>query len=149
MPGRLGTPLWSIRSRLQGFVLFRKAGSMNKRRLFTRGSTVLKLLLGAVPSQFYQRRSPYAAAAARAAAAGWDAIRLIEFSLLLLIVALQSVVAGAQPAPGGPRAVGVVRAEKQRITQSDEFVGRIQSIGRVTLVSRVSAFLEKRLFVEG
>ncbi|MBV8090433.1 MAG: efflux RND transporter periplasmic adaptor subunit [Alphaproteobacteria bacterium] len=72
-----------------------------------------------------------------------------KFSLLLLIVALQSAAAGAQPAPGGPPAVGIVRAGKQQITQSDEFVGRIQSIGRVALVARVSAFLEKRLFVEG
>jgi membrane fusion protein (multidrug efflux system) len=42
-----------------------------------------------------------------------------------------------------------MRAEHQQITQTDEFIGRIQSIGRVALVARVSAFLEKRLFVEG
>ena len=56
--------------------------------------------------------------------------------------------AGAQPA-SGPPAVGVVRAERQQITETDEFIGRIQSIGRVALVARVTAFLEKRLFVEG
>lgn len=55
----------------------------------------------------------------------------------------------AQPAPGGPPAVGVVRAERQQITQSDEFVGRIQAVGRVALVARVTAFLDKRQFVEG
>jgi membrane fusion protein (multidrug efflux system) len=55
----------------------------------------------------------------------------------------------AQPATAGPPAVGVVRAERQQITQTDEFIGRIQAIGRVALVARVSAFLEKRLFVEG
>jgi membrane fusion protein (multidrug efflux system) len=43
----------------------------------------------------------------------------------------------------------VVRAERQQITQTDQFIGRIQSIGRVALVARVTAFLEKRLFVEG
>ncbi|HKM71053.1 MAG TPA: efflux RND transporter periplasmic adaptor subunit [Stellaceae bacterium] len=43
----------------------------------------------------------------------------------------------------------MVRAERRQITQTDEFIGRIQSIGRVALVARVSAFLEKRLFVEG
>jgi len=122
---------------------------MHKCRIFTHGRTVLKLLLDAVPYQFYCRRSPDAGAAARAAAAAWDAIRFAEFSLLLLIVALQSVAAGAQPAPRGPPAVGVVRAERRQITQTDEFIGRIQSIGRVALVARVSAFLEKRLFVEG
>ena len=41
----------------------------------------------------------------------------------------------AQPAPGGPPAVGVVRAERQQITQTDEFIGRIQAVGRVALVA--------------
>src|SRR6516225_4915857 len=68
--------------------------------------------------------------------------------LLLLMVIVFPVSAGAQPAPGPP-AVGVVRAERQQITQTDEFIGRIQAIGRVALVARVTAFLEKRLFVEG
>jgi hypothetical protein len=49
----------------------------------------------------------------------------------------------------GPPAVDVVRAERQQITQTDEFVGRVQAVGRVTLVARVAAFLEKRFFVEG
>jgi len=73
----------------------------------------------------------------------------MKLVLLLLIFAVLPVAAGAQPAPGGPPAVGVVRAERQQITQTDEFIGRIQSIGRVALVARVTAFLEKRLFVEG
>jgi membrane fusion protein (multidrug efflux system) len=68
--------------------------------------------------------------------------------LLSLRLALLPLTALAQPAPGPP-AVGVVRAERQQITQTDEFIGRIQSIGRVALVARVTAFLEKRLFVEG
>jgi membrane fusion protein, multidrug efflux system len=67
-------------------------------------------------------------------------------ALILVLVPLSSL---AQPAPGGPPAVGVVRAERQQITETDEFIGRIQSVGRVALVARVSAFLEKRLFVEG
>jgi membrane fusion protein (multidrug efflux system) len=45
--------------------------------------------------------------------------------------------------------VGVVRAERQQITQSDEFIGRIQAVNRVALVARVTGFLEKREFVEG
>jgi membrane fusion protein (multidrug efflux system) len=68
---------------------------------------------------------------------------------LAVTLGLASVEAAAQPAPSGPPAVGVVRAERQQITQSDEFIGRIQAVGRVALVARVSAFLEKRLFVEG
>jgi membrane fusion protein (multidrug efflux system) len=73
----------------------------------------------------------------------------MKLLLLSLILAMLPVAAGAQPAPAGPPAVGVVRAERQQITQTDEFIGRIQSIGRVALVARVSAYLEKRLFVEG
>jgi membrane fusion protein (multidrug efflux system) len=70
---------------------------------------------------------------------------------LLLSSALGQLSTGAngQPVTGGPPAVGVTRAERQQITQTDEFIGRIQAVGRVALVARVSAFLEKRLFVEG
>jgi len=73
----------------------------------------------------------------------------MQVLLLPLILTVLPVSAGAQPASAGPPAVGVVRAERQQITQTDEFIGRIQSIGRVALVARVSAYLEKRLFVEG
>jgi len=69
--------------------------------------------------------------------------------LLIFALFLFSQRAVAQPAAGGPPAVGVVRAERQQITQSDEFIGRIQAVGRVALVARVTGFLEKRLFVEG
>ncbi len=69
--------------------------------------------------------------------------------LSVLVLALLSTGVGAQPAPAGPPAVGVVRAARQQITQTNEFVGRIQAVGRVALVARVSAFLQKRLFVEG
>jgi len=69
--------------------------------------------------------------------------------LPLVIFLMLPVESDAQSPPAGPPAVGVVRAERQQITQTDEFIGRIQSIGRVALVARVNAFLEKRLFVEG
>jgi membrane fusion protein (multidrug efflux system) len=69
--------------------------------------------------------------------------------LLTFLSGLLSAEAEAQPASGGPPAVGVVRAERQQMTQTDEFIGRIQAVGRVALVARVSAFLEQRLFDEG
>jgi membrane fusion protein (multidrug efflux system) len=69
--------------------------------------------------------------------------------VLALAVTLFTGRAEAQGAPGAPPAVGVVRAEQQQITQTDEFIGRIQAVNRVDLVARVTAFLEKRLFVEG
>lgn len=52
-------------------------------------------------------------------------------------------------APGGPPAVGVVTAEPASITESSEFIGRVQATGRVSLTARVTAFMEQRLFVEG
>jgi membrane fusion protein (multidrug efflux system) len=55
----------------------------------------------------------------------------------------------AQPAPGGPPAVGVVEAIKRPITETSEFLGRIQAVNQVNVVARVTAFLEKRLFEEG
>jgi membrane fusion protein (multidrug efflux system) len=59
-----------------------------------------------------------------------------------------TVVAHAQ-APGGPPSVGVVRVQQTAMTESSEFVGRVQSIDRVALTARVTAFLDERLFTEG
>lgn len=50
---------------------------------------------------------------------------------------------------GGPPAVTVVQVEQRAVTESAEFVGRIQSIDRVDLVARVTAFVQERLFTEG
>jgi len=66
-----------------------------------------------------------------------------------LLLALHSKEAMAQPAASAPPAVGVVRAERQQITETDEFIGRIQAVNRVALVARVTGFLEKRFFDEG
>src|SRR5712672_3716337 len=55
----------------------------------------------------------------------------------------------AQPAASGPPAVGVVEAIKRPITETSEFLGRIEGVNRVNVVARVTAFLEKRLFNEG
>jgi membrane fusion protein, multidrug efflux system len=68
---------------------------------------------------------------------------------LVLFLGLLSHTGAAQQPAGEPPAVGVARAERQEITQTNEFIGRIQAVGRVALVARVTAFLEKRLFVEG
>jgi membrane fusion protein (multidrug efflux system) len=54
-------------------------------------------------------------------------------------------------AQGGaaPPAVGVVKVAKQPITETSEFVGRVQAITRVDLVARVTAVIEKVNFTEG
>jgi membrane fusion protein (multidrug efflux system) len=54
-----------------------------------------------------------------------------------------------QAQAAGPPAVGVVTAERKPLTETNEFVGRIQAVKRVNLVARVTGFLEKRLFSEG
>jgi membrane fusion protein, multidrug efflux system len=56
--------------------------------------------------------------------------------------------ASAQQA-AGPPAVGVVEAVKRPFTESNEFLGRIEATNRVSVVARVTAFLDKRNFVEG
>src|SRR3984893_1079133 len=57
--------------------------------------------------------------------------------------------ARAQPAPSGPPAVGIVEAAKRPVTESSEFLGRVEAVNRLNVVARVTAFLEKRLFAEG
>jgi membrane fusion protein (multidrug efflux system) len=69
-------------------------------------------------------------------------------ALLAVLVLLGTAIATAQ-APSGPPAVGVVRAEKQAITETSEFIGRVQAVDRVVITARVTAFLEQRLFIEG
>ncbi|MBV9244436.1 MAG: efflux RND transporter periplasmic adaptor subunit [Methylobacteriaceae bacterium] len=55
----------------------------------------------------------------------------------------------AQTASPPPPAVGVVKAARQPVTESTEFVGRVQAISRVDLVARVTAFVEAVNFTEG
>jgi membrane fusion protein (multidrug efflux system) len=57
--------------------------------------------------------------------------------------------ANAQGGPPGPPAVGVMEAVKRPITESNEFLGRIEATNRVNVVARVTAFLERRDFVDG
>ncbi|MCP1538258.1 efflux RND transporter periplasmic adaptor subunit [Methylorubrum extorquens] len=55
----------------------------------------------------------------------------------------------AQAEPTGPPVVGIIAARKEPITQTEQFIGRIEAKQRVDIVARVTAFIEKRLFVEG
>ncbi len=57
--------------------------------------------------------------------------------------------ARAQGKPGGPPTVGVIRVELKPVTESNEFIGRIEAVGRVSIVARVTAYLEKVDFVDG
>src|SRR3954453_23256833 len=78
--------------------------------------------------------------------------RTARSSVLLLGLALAPIIAHsprAQPGAGAPPAVGVVEARRQAVTQTNEFNGHIEAINRVSIVPRVTAFLEKQLFTEG
>nr|WP_325008695.1 efflux RND transporter periplasmic adaptor subunit [Bradyrhizobium sp.] len=59
------------------------------------------------------------------------------------------VSAQAQQGPAAPPAVGVLEATKRPITESNQFLGRIEAVNRVNVVARVTAFLDKRVFNEG
>lgn len=53
-----------------------------------------------------------------------------------------------QPAPAAIP-VGTVAAEKRAITQSADFVGRIEAVNRVDVRARVTGYLEDVLFKDG
>jgi membrane fusion protein, multidrug efflux system len=77
-------------------------------------------------------------------------VLLLPTFLLLGVFLLTTAAALAQiPRAGGPPAVGVVHVQKSPITETSEFVGRIEATDRVALVARVTAFLDQRLFTEG
>jgi membrane fusion protein, multidrug efflux system len=69
--------------------------------------------------------------------------------VLTFLAALLLATPALAQRPGGAPAVGVVKVVAKPITQSSQFVGRIEAVDRVSLTARVTAFLEKRLFVEG
>ena len=52
-------------------------------------------------------------------------------------------------APATPPAVTVAAAALKSVTQAGTFVGRVQAVDTVNLVSRVEGFLQKRAFTEG
>ncbi len=72
-------------------------------------------------------------------------LRLVVGSLLLGTVPP----AAAQMPPAGPPEVGVSQVVPQAVTPSAEFVGRVQAVGRVAIVARVTAFLDRQFFTDG
>jgi membrane fusion protein, multidrug efflux system len=74
---------------------------------------------------------------------------LLFGAVFLAFTVLTASHAMAQPAASAPPAVGVVTVERQPMTDSYEFNGRIQPINSVNIVARVTAWLDKQLFAEG
>lgn len=57
--------------------------------------------------------------------------------------------AAAQQPGGAPPAVGVLPVASRAVTETNEFIGRVEATRRVELMARVTAFLQERLFQEG
>jgi membrane fusion protein (multidrug efflux system) len=75
--------------------------------------------------------------------------RMAGILLAGVLAAAAVSAANAQGGPAAPPAVGVMEAVKRPITESNEFLGRVEATNRVNIVARVTAFLEKRDFVDG
>ena len=73
----------------------------------------------------------------------------LSVRLIAALVLFAGAPALAQQPGAAPPAVGVVAATRQPITQSSDYIGRIQATNRVNLVARVAAYLEEVLFTEG
>lgn len=74
----------------------------------------------------------------------------LAFSRFALAASLLTAGHALAQAPGAPPpAVGVVKVQPAAIVESADFVGRVQAVDRVSLTTRVTAFLDQRLFTEG
>lgn len=73
------------------------------------------------------------------------AVTLIVASLIAAV----PVVAQQQPQQQQTVPVGTVYAERRPISQSRDFVGRVEAIDRVSVQARVTGYLEAILFTEG
>ena len=74
-------------------------------------------------------------------------VRLRVLAAVIFCVALHSVESRAQQAAAV--AVGTLPAELRPITQSTEYVGRVEAIEHVDIRARVTGFLQQVLFKEG
>ena len=74
----------------------------------------------------------------------WTAKAVVAALLVAVAAPVQ-----AQPGPGGPPVVGVAKVQTQSVTESSDFVGRVQATDRVDIVARVTAFIEQQPFTEG
>ncbi|WP_241667191.1 efflux RND transporter periplasmic adaptor subunit, partial [Muricoccus nepalensis] len=57
--------------------------------------------------------------------------------------------AQAQFGPQGPPAVGTQEAARRPVTESTEFVGRVEAVQRVDIAARITGFLQEVVFREG
>jgi membrane fusion protein, multidrug efflux system len=75
---------------------------------------------------------------------------LVLAALLATTASQLSVSTVSAQMPGGPPpAIGFIVAKKSPVTQTQQFIGRVEAINRVNLVARVTAQLEEAPFTEG
>jgi membrane fusion protein (multidrug efflux system) len=83
----------------------------------------------------------------------WDSATASAVRPLLLAAPLLALLGGtpalAQFGPQGPPAVGVQEATRRPVTESTEFVGRVEAVEKVDIIARITGFLQERLFQEG
>ncbi len=72
---------------------------------------------------------------------------MIRPVLALLLLSVPPAFAQAPNSP--PPVVGLAHVELRPVTESADYVGRIQAKDRVDITARISAYLETRLFIEG
>lgn len=76
-------------------------------------------------------------------------ITMLAATALAVLGASSIFYSASAQTPSAPPAVGIVEAVTRSMTESSEFSGRVQAIGRVDLMARVTGFLEKQAFTEG
>ncbi len=80
---------------------------------------------------------------------GFDLQRSLKtFGLLTILLVAATSGFGQGASPPAP-SVGVEKVQKTPVTESNEFIGRIEATNRVAVVARVTAFVEKVNFVDG
>src|SRR5215470_6641485 len=75
---------------------------------------------------------------------------IMRFALCSIVLAcgLALPAVGQQGQPAAIP-VGTIKAERKAITQTLDFVGRVEAVNRVQIQARVKGFLEAVLFKEG
>jgi membrane fusion protein, multidrug efflux system len=73
----------------------------------------------------------------------------MRVAICVLLLAGISVVPSRAQQASAPVPVGVLKVERQAVTTSLDFVGRVDAINRVEIRARVTGFLEEVLFKEG
>jgi membrane fusion protein (multidrug efflux system) len=73
----------------------------------------------------------------------------MRLAVCTLLAAVGFAVPCSAQQTSAPVPVGVVKAERQPVTPSLDFVGRVDAINRVEIKARVTGFLEAVLFKEG